>query len=258
MFPQLPTGALSQFPLRKRRVARTVVNTTEDGRTIKLPDLAAQTTEWQLQFISLSDTELTTLAQFFASMEGSLIGFTFLDPNGNLLAWSDDPSQVEWQKGSFLTLTGGGADPAGGTCAWHVANGGAGAQSLSQTLNAPSAYVYCLSAYARAAQPTTITLLLGSDRTTCQLGTNWQRFTTAGTGDAEATSVSFGIELPAGAAIDLYGPQVEPQLSASAYKSSTTGGVYENAHFREDVFSYISTGVNRNSTTVNIVYANHL
>jgi len=101
-----------------------------------------------------------TLQQFFASMEGSLNGFTFLDPNGNLLAWSDDPSQVEWQKGSFLTLTGGVADPVGGTSAWTVANTGAGAQSLAQTLNAPSVYVYCLSVYAQAAQPTTIKMCI--------------------------------------------------------------------------------------------------
>lgn len=258
MFPQLPTGALSQFPLRKRRLARTVVNTTADGRTIKLPDVAAQTTEWQLQYNGLSDGELATIQQFFAAMEGSLNGFTFLDPNGNLLAWSDDPSQVEWQKASFLALTGGGADPYGGTCAWRVANSGAGAQSLSQTLNAPAVYVYCLSAYARAAQPTTIALLLGSRRAACLLGTNWSRFTITGTGDAEAASVDFGIELPAGAAIDIYGLQAEPQESASVYKGSTTGGVYENAHFRDDIFTYTSTGVNRHSTTVNILYANHI
>ena len=258
MYPQLPTGALSQFPQRKRRLARTVVNTTADGRTIKLPDVAAQTTEWQLPYTGLSDAELATLQQFFAAMEGSLNGFTFLDPNGNLLAWSDDPSQVEWQKASFLTLTGGVGDPAGGECAWHVANSGGGAQRLTQTLNAPAAYVYCLSVYARAAQPTAISLVLGSCRAACPLGTDWNRFTLAGTGDAEAESAGFGIELPAGAAIDLYGPQVEPQASASAYKSSTTGGVYENAHFRDDAFTYTSTGVNRNSTTVNIVYANHL
>jgi hypothetical protein len=258
MFPQLPTGALSQFPLLKRRRTRTVVNRTADWRTIKMPDVAAQTTEWQLRYTGLSDAELATLAQFFAGMEGSLTGFTFLDPNGNLLAWSDDPSQVEWQKAPFLTLTGGGADPAGGTCAWHIVNSGSGAQSLSQTLNAPAVYVYCLSGYARAAQPTTVTLVLGSASAACVLGTDWNRFTLTGTGDAEATSVSFGIELPAGAAIDLYGPQVEPQESASAYKSSTTGGVYENSHFRDDAFTYTSTGVNRNSTTVNIQYANHL
>jgi hypothetical protein len=258
MFPQLPTGALSQFPLLKRRRTRTVVNTTADGRTIKFPDVAAQTTEWQLQYTGLSDSEVATLQQFFVSMEGSLEGFTLLDPNGNLLAWSDDPTQVEWQKGSFLTLTGGVADPAGGMSAWSVANTGTGPQSLSQTLNAPAVYVYCLSVYLRAAQPTTITLSLASLQAACAVGKDWSRFTLTGTGDAEATSVTFGIGLPPGAAIDTYGPQVEPQESASAYKSSTTGGVYDNAHFRDDSFSYTSTGVNRNSTIVNIVYANHL
>jgi hypothetical protein len=125
-------------------------------------------------------------------------------------------------------------------------------------LNAPSVYVYCLSVYAQAAQPTTITLQLASLSIARPLRTGWNRFTITGTGDAEATSVTFGIELPAGSAITLYGPQAEPQESASAYKSSTTGGVYENAHFRDDAFSYTSTGVNRNSTTVNIVYANNL
>jgi len=258
MYAQLPTGALSQFPLRKRRLTRTVMNTTADGRTIKLPDVAAQTTEWRLQYAGLSDTELATLQQFFASMEGSLEGFTFLDPNGNLLAWSDDPSQVEWQKDSFLDLTGGVPDPTGGTSAWTIGNAGAGPQSLAQTLNAPAVYVYCFSAYATAIQPVTITLQLGSVRAVCQVGTDWTRFAVTGTGDAEATSITFAIELPAGSTIDLYGPQVEPQESASAYKSSTSGGVYQNAHFRDDSFSYTSTGVNRNSTTVTIVYANHL
>ena len=254
----MSTGALSQFPLRKRRLTRTVINTTADGRTIKSQDMAAQTTEWQLQYTGLSDAELMTLARFFGSVEGSLNGFTFLDPNGNLLAWSDDPSQVQWQKASYLTLTGGGADPSGGMRAWHVVNSGAGAQSLTQTLNAPAVYVYCLSVYAKAAQPATMALLLGSHRAVCTLGADWSRLTLTGTGDVEATSVSFGIELPAGAAVDLYGLQVEPQASASAYKSSTAGGVYENAHFLDDAFTYSSTDVNRNSTTVTIVYANHL
>jgi hypothetical protein len=257
-YPQLPTGALSQFPLSRRRRARTVVNTMAGGRTVKLPDVAGQTTEWQLQYAGLSDAELATLQQFFAAMEGSLNGFTFLDPNANLLSWSDDPSQEEWQKASFLTLTGGIADPRQGQAAWTIANSGAGAQSLSQTLNTPASYVYCLSAYARSTQPTTVTLLLGSLRAVRLLGADWTRLTVTGTGDAGASSISFGIELPAGAAIDLYGPQVEPQASPSAYKGSTTGGVYENSHFRDDIFSYTSTGLNQHSTTVNILYANHL
>jgi hypothetical protein len=79
-----------------------------------------------------------------------------------------------------------------------------------------------------------------------------------GPGDANATSVAFGIELPAGAQIDVFGPQAEAQLAPSLYRASTTGGVYENARFRDDAFGFTTQGVNRHSTTVNIFYANHL
>jgi hypothetical protein len=53
--------------------------------------------------------------------------------------------------------------------------------------------------------------------------------------------------------------QVEPQAGASLYKATTTtGGVYENARFRDDVLSLTTTGINCHSATVNIIYANHL
>ena len=42
VYPQLGTGALSQFPVRKTRRTRTVVNRAADGSTIKLADPAAE------------------------------------------------------------------------------------------------------------------------------------------------------------------------------------------------------------------------
>lgn len=258
IYPQLSSGALSQFPTRKRRQTRTVVNRTADGRVIKLPDVAAQATEWNLQYAGLSDIELATLQDFFEAMEGSLNGFTFLDPCGNLFAWSDDLSQTEWQKDPFLTVTSGVSDPSGGQDAWQLSNSGGAIQGISQILNAPGGYVYCLSVYARAAQPTTFGLQLAGLSIQATADTNWNRFTLTGTGEASSASVTFGFQLAAGAAIDLYGPQAEPQESASVYQHSTTGGVYENAHFSDDAFRYTSTDVNRHSVTLNIRYANHL
>jgi hypothetical protein len=70
--------------------------------------------------------------------------------------------------------------------------------------------------------------------------------------------VVFGIQVPPGATVDIFGLQVEPQAAASVYKPSETGGVYENASFRDDVFLLTSTDVNRNSATVNIIHANSL
>ena len=257
MYPQLTTGAYSQFPLRKQRRTRTVTNMAADGSSIKLADPNGAITEWQLQYEGLSDTELSNLQQFFAAAEGSLNGFTFLDPAGNLLAWSEDLTNAVWEAGPFLASAGGATDPFGGSGAFHLTNSGEGAQSVSQTLNVPAGYIYSLSVYVQAAQPTTVTLLLGSNRAPATAGPNWTRIGFTGSGDPTAASIVFGVELPPGA-IGVFGPQVEAQAAPSAYQKSTTGGVYGDARFGDDTFSFATTDVNRHSVTVNVVYANHL
>ena len=257
MYPQLTTGAYSQFPLRKQRRTRTVTNMAADGSSIKLADPNAAITEWQLRYEGLSDIELSNLQQFFAAAEGSLNGFTFLDPAGNLLAWSEDLTNAVWEPGPLLASAGGVTDPFGRTNAFTLTNSGEGAQSVTQTLNVPTGYIYSLSVYVQAAQPTTVTLLLGSVSAHATASSNWTRISVTGSGDPKAASIQFGIELPPGA-IGVFGPQVEVQAKPSAYQKSTTGGVYQDARFGDDTFSFATTGENRHSVTVNIVYANHL
>jgi hypothetical protein len=258
VYPQLTTGALSQFPIQKRRRQRTVVNTAADGSAIKLADPNGALTEWQLQYAGLSDGELAALQQFFAAAEGTLNGFTFLDPAGNLFAWSDHLENAVWSLGSFLTRTGGVADPAGGNNAWLLTNSATGAQSITQTLAAPGGYLYCLSAWVQAAAATTVTMSIGANRSTQPVRAGWNRIAFTGSGDATAASIVLGLELPAGAAIDVYGLQAEPQAAPSKYKTSTTGGVYEAARLRDDALTFTTADVNNHSATVNILYASHL
>jgi hypothetical protein len=258
VYPQLVTGVTSQFPIVKQRRPRTVVNSAADGSSIKLADPAGATVGWQLQYANLSDTELAALEQFFTAMEGSLNSFTFLDPAANLLAWSEALRNAVWQAAPFLTLSGGAPDALGGSNAWQLANSGEGAQTLVQTLNAPTNYTYCFSVYAFSSQPATIQLRLGINSAQAALNSRWSRFHIAGTGDAAASSIDFGIELPAGTTVTVFGPQVEAQPAPSAYKTGTTGGVYANARFRDDTFALTSTDVNHHSATVNIFHANSL
>jgi hypothetical protein len=258
VYPQLTTGALGQFPIQKRWRQRTVVNTAADGSAIKLADPNGALTEWQLQYAGLSDGELAALQQFFAAAEGTLNGFTFLDPAGNLFAWSDQLTNVVWDLGSFLTKTGGVADPAGGTNAWLLTNTGAGPQSITQTLAAPGGYLICLSAWVQAAAATTVTMMIGAKRSPQRVAAGWNRIAFTEDGDATAASIVLGLELPAGAAISVYGPQAEAQAAPSKYKASTTGGVYAGARLRDDALTFTSEGVNNHSATVNIVYASHL
>jgi hypothetical protein len=225
---------------------------------VKLADPNGEYTEWSLAYAQLSDDEASALEQFFKAAEGTLNGFTFLDPTSNLLAWSDRLDNAVWVSGPALGVTSGVADPAGGTNAWHVSNPGGGAQDIVQTISAPAGYLYCLSAYVRSANPANVTVLLGSQRANCTVTTNWTRIALAAAGDPQANSISFGLEFPAGSAMDVYGIQAEPQAGASVYKANTTGGVYENARLRDDVLTTTATGVNQHSCTVNLFYAKHL
>src|SRR5580658_6320488 len=195
MYPQLTTGAYSQFPLRKQRRTRTVTNMAADGSSIKLADPNGALTEWQLRYEGLSDTELSNLQQFFAAAEGSLNGFTFLDPAGNLLAWSEDLTNAVWKAGPFLASAAGVTDPFGESRAFHLTNSGEGAQSITQTLNVPTGYIYTLSVYVQATQPTTVTLLLGSISFQTTAGPTWTRISVTGSGDPTAASIVFGIEI---------------------------------------------------------------
>lgn len=63
-FPQLLTGATSQYPIRKRTAYRTIRNLCLDGREIKLADPAASTIGWTLTFQELVDDEIAALRDF--------------------------------------------------------------------------------------------------------------------------------------------------------------------------------------------------
>jgi len=101
-------------------------------------------------------------------------------------------------------------------------------------------------------------MLLGNQRADRTVTPGWTRIQFAASGDPSEDSITFGLEVSAGLAIDVYGLQAEPQAAASAYQSSTTGGVYEGARLRDDVLTITATGVNQHSCTVGIYYAKHL
>jgi len=257
VYPQLISGTLSQLPLTKRLQTRTVINNLADGSSIKLADIYGGSTGWRLEYAGLTDAETASLRQFFESCEGSLNGFTFVDPAGNLLAWSEDLTHSVWQPGALLTVTGGVADPLGGQQGFSLANAGAAAQGISQTLNVPGGYVYSFSVYAQASAPASVMLSIGNQSRTAAIGPSWARVSFTTSGDPAATSIPLAIQCDPGA-IAVFGPQVEAQPAASSYKRSSTGGVYPNARFQDDAFPCTSTAPNRNSVTVNIFYANHL
>jgi hypothetical protein len=239
VFPQLVTGAAALYPVVKRSSQRTAVNSLADGSWVVLPDADAARIEWELRAKGLTRLESDAIQTLFDAAGGRWKTFTFLDPAGNLLAHSEEFAASGWSNGALIGLTPGVGDPFGTTRATSVVNAGQAAEAVAQTLAVPGNYQYCLSVWARAAAGSGVTLVAstsgGNASKTFAVSGQWARVAfPAGLGQ-NTTAVTFGVQLDAGASVDLFGMQVEAQLAASDYKrTGTAGGVRSNARFAED------------------------
>jgi hypothetical protein len=253
VFPQLSTGVVTQSPVTKQSLARTVVNAMGDGSTVVFADPDAAATTWQLRATGLTATEWGAIEALFEATSGMWQTFTFLDPVGNLLSNSEDFSAGSWTNGALIGLTPGVSDPLGTTRATRVINAGAGVEAVAQTLGAPGNFTYCISAWARTIGTSSITLAIGTLTKTFALSSNWVRVSMSGNLGTSAASVTFGVELGAGASVDLFGMQVEAQPGAGDYKMTGRGGVYSRARFSSDRFTVTAQGTDSFDVTLGIV-----
>jgi len=256
-YPQLESGAIGQFPGRKRLVQRTVVNSLSDGSTWRSGDPAGSRIEWTLTYEDLTDTEMAAITTLFQTCEGRLRTFTFLDPTANLLGWSESLSADAWRKDPLLELTSGIADPLGTNRATRITNTGQAAQRLDQSLAALENLQYCFSLYVRSdytGEIITYRTRSGTgDRRTFTIGPSWKRLVISSKLDSSSETATFGLELPNGRTMDVFGLQVEAQPGASQYKTNAgRGGVYTEARFIDDSLTVTSQGLNRHSCRVRV------
>jgi len=256
-FPQLASGTVGQYPVSKNLIQRTITNTVPDGSVVRYADPGAPFVQWTLQFQGLADSEIATLQQFFATCEGQLNAFTFTDPLGNLLLWSEDFTQPAWEKSTLLQLTTGLSDPNGGTSATHVTNPTGADLTLQQSVSAPGWYCYALSVYIQSQIPVNVSLAsqTGGVTNTSQYTASaaWQRASLSGQANTTADAVTVGVTIPAGQSVTVFGFQLEAQPAVSPYKPSyEVSGIYTNAHFSGDALTVTTTAPNRNQCTLAI------
>ena len=257
VFPQLSSGAVTQWPIRRNRVSRTVVNESMDGTRIKLGDSGADSMEWDLQFSAITDSERNALWQLFENCEGRLGSFTFLDPADNLLSWSEKLDEPVWSANALLTISSGIADPEGGTQATRLVNTSGGALRIEQIVDGPARLHYAFSVQARSAAPTPLTVYRQATAdlvsSVVDVDSQWKRYLLSGSFTSTDESLVFGLELGAGHTVDVYGMQVEAQTGGSNYKKTfSRSGVYPEARFADDVLSVTADGPNRHSCSVRI------
>lgn len=257
-FPQLSTGAVTQFPFQAEVRFRSTRYEGPSGGELFYNDPDFEEWAWEITLEDLTDAEWGDLEQLFTSCGGGLGGFTFLNPSANLLKWSENLLQDEWANAGGGT-TAGIADPLGGSAAFHLTAGGGGSEWIQSAL-VPASYRYVGSVWARTGSAGTgvqISDGLGTQAFTPFQGDGvWRRYSVAFEGGAPVgEEVFFSLLLPAGESMDIFGPQLEAQVAASDYKpSSHRSGVHANARFDQEVLSDRSLGPNRHSTRLRIVW----
>jgi hypothetical protein len=259
IFPQLSTGAMTQYPVIKKRIERAIQNLTEDGHAIVLGDTGASMIEWDLRLAGLSDAEANGMVAFFQSCEGKLQSFTFLDPTANLFAYSEDYTQPAWQRNTLLGLSEGITDPFGTVRASHLSNPSPGSLLLTQTVQIPGSIWCAFSLYLRASQPFAFQMSRtdGSTVTTQAVDPtgSWQRFSLSSIfSSSTSEQCDFSLTLPPGAAVDIFGAQLDAQPFAGKYiQNLLQTGVYLTCRFNVDQLTVVATGPSQSSVNIAIV-----
>ncbi|HLH01674.1 MAG TPA: hypothetical protein VKX25_02810 [Bryobacteraceae bacterium] len=256
-FPQLATGALAQYPIRKNIATRNIRNVLPDGSLVLFPDPEAGHIIWELAYQDLTAQEVSALTGLFTSCQGRFGSFIFIDPTDNMLQQSANLLASPWMASPGLSVRANALDPNGGTGAFVLTNNSQINAQLSQALYVPANYQYCLSVYASSQQATSMQITRTGPATaqasTVQLTNQWNRVTSSGAlaDTGPGITVSFGI--PAGAQVTLFGPQLEAQPLPSRYRPTLSqSAIYTDAHWGVDALPVSAEAPNLYSTAFTI------
>jgi hypothetical protein len=256
-FPKLENGAPAQYPLKRKWDHFRTEAVAQGGQVWNWFDARSQTRHWILSLSGLTLREKTLLEDHFRDRGGRLKSFLFMDPAGNLLRWSDDLTKSVWSVSPGIITSEGRIDPEGHEGAFQLSNVTQAPQALSQVLAAPGDGCYAFSLALRNMNGGVANLFIrsGSGQRSQQIEVrdSWVRSEVTSSGLSSADSVEFGVELPAGGVIDVFGPQVEAQPAASTYKRTTgEGGTYLQARFDQDEIVFQAAGPDDYSTIIRV------
>jgi hypothetical protein len=236
-FPQLATGALVQYPVKRTKAVQTVSTQAEDGSVITHFDPRGSRLGWQLEYAGITQAEADRLQNLFESCAGRFRAFTFIDPVANLL-------NAQWQSGTGISSAGG-----------VYTNTGNSAAEAWQTFSIPSGYTYCFSL------PGDLTANAGAMVTLIRRGSVTEDSVTLPRRDAllvssgalEDAGLGFtvAVRLQPGQSVELRKAQLEAQPSPSLFRPPH-GGVYPNAHWAVDELVFTAIGPDLYSTKFSI------
>lgn len=214
---------------------------------------------FNVNFSNISDAEVSVLYAFFQSMRGKWGSFRFLDPNGNLLQYSQDFTNAAWTK--TLTVATGQPDPFGHALGCSLTAG------HMQAVAGPSdgglsGFVMCASIYLKAlAGGVTASIGFVDQTTSTQYlktfslpANSWLRISN---NLVLPTSNQFVFYLSVSGSCLAFGAQVSPTKAECTYTCTPGGfGYYQNCRFDSDIFEVRVIGPNQNALNLPIQETN--
>ena len=252
----METGVRFSFPRRGN------VNITNNSY-VSYPTRALG--RFSINYSVITDSEVAVLQNFFNQVAGKYGYFSFLDPDGNLLLWSENYTQSYWAKtGVTVTVNGGVTDPYGGSLASYLTAGSG--DSWMEGLVGPSTggmqgYVFCVSAWVMALSANQQMFIGFVDSASARDGTTWSLpqnvwkriFYTS----VRQNNNSFSAILRSGGTwnsrtIALWGIQVAPTKGESAYKRTHGGyfGYHQYVRLDTDQIQVRVVGPDQNSVAL--------
>lgn len=253
-FPQLSSGVMTHRPYGQRPTFSTQIQDIPSGMRYSFAEFGAGLTNfptvplgrYDLKYASMSDADAATLAGFFASMEGQLQEFTYLDPGGNLVTASENFSDTSWT-GSF---TGAAAtDPWGGTRATTCSS-----VTLTTSVipsGGVSGFILTGSVYVKPTAAGVVTIVVAGQ--SANVGAPAGRWTRASSTItvASGSAVAMSFEIPAGA---MFGAQCAALPGPGAYrKTPGSEALRETCRFDMDDLVISKVGPNENEVSISIL-----
>jgi hypothetical protein len=237
VYPQLTTGALAQYPIKRSKTVHTAVNQMEDGFKVLYFDPQGSTLSWDLEYAGLTQEEMTGLQGLFEGCSGRFRSFLFMDPVGNLLG-------PTWQCSPLINASGS-----------TFTNTGTIDAEVYQTLPVPAGYRYTFSLWNNTSNDPTARVTVNRRGPVSQqqdvLALTSSPIVSSGALNDSGMGFTIAVLLQPGQAIDLSQAQLEAQPSVSPYRPAI-GGVYPNAHWGMDELIFVADAPNSLNTKVTI------
>lgn len=254
LYPQLLSGATAQFPLQRTYSVSNVINKQEDGSCYRATSVDPPLLSWELRYKHLTDLEVDTLKDFFEAARGRSNTFTFLDPAGNLLAWSEDLSKAVWEKSPLLTVV---ALDTDFPKVSSLTGRGAGAPRISQLLACPASALINFSLMARTdgsgALHVAVSDASGRAEKSFMLDRTWRRYSVSHQGSGQSEGKTTELSFDEGMQIEVTQLCVSAQPGPGSYvKSSGLSGVRTSTRFDQDTFTVTAANQNDFSCVVKL------